>query len=83
VPDGSPSGDCTAGLQKIVHDWINPATRSGVVATYGEIEEWDTSGVTSIAYLLTNKQTANADLSKWDTSKVTTMLQGMCIYLFL
>ena len=75
VPDGTSSEYTrgTTGLEKIVDDWINPATRSSIETTYGPIANWDTSGVTSMYYLFQKKTTFNANISEWEVSKVTTM----------
>jgi surface protein len=78
VPASQVWNDRSSGFRKVVDDWLNVATRSGVVATYGEIEEWDTSGVTSMNNLFRSKTSFNADLSKWDTSQVTTMEYSTC-----
>ena len=64
----------TSGLAKIVDDWIaGGTTKATVTSTYGQIQNWDTSGVTIMFYLFTQKQTFDADLSKWNVARVTTM----------
>ena len=57
-----------ANLQSAVDGY--PANQ----ATYGEINAWDTSLVTDVAYLIYNspqKTTFNEDVTGWDTSSVT------------
>ena len=76
VPDCDPLFDTTRskGLRKVVDDWIaGGTTRDTVETTYGLIQNWDTSEVTSMAFLFYNKQTFDADLSKWNVAKVTNM----------
>ena len=75
VPNGDgSSSDPGTGLRKVVSDWIAGGTlKDAVVAHYGEIEIWDTSEVTNLAYVFYEKTTFNADISKWIVSKVTNM----------
>ena len=73
VPSGQKYNVRSTGFRKIVDDWIDPATRSGIESTYGPIANWDTSRVTSMNYLFNGKTTFNEDISKWDVSKVTDM----------
>ena len=77
VPNGCCTGAnvcCESGLRKVLSDWIAEGTlKDAVVAKYGEIENWGTSEVTSLAYVFLGKSTFNADISKWDVSKVTTI----------
>jgi hypothetical protein len=40
---------------------------------YGLINDWDTSEVTNMSNLFTNKKNFNADISKWGVSKVANM----------
>ena len=42
------------------------------ISRYGQILNWDTSGVTSMTYLFSNKKTFNQPLN-WDVSSVTDM----------
>jgi len=66
IPDG--------GIQSAVNDWIAGDTKKdNVVATYGDIKEWDTSEITDMGGLFQSKSTFNEDISKWDVSQVTTM----------
>ena len=73
VPDANGGNVRTSGLEKIVDEWINPATRSSIESTYGPIANWDTSGVTNMNYLFAYKTTFNANISEWDVSNVETM----------
>ena len=71
--DGSNS-DTGTGLRKVVSDWISGgATKNTVLTTYGPIEDWNVSHVTSLAYLFYNMNTGNPDISKWNTGAVTDM----------
>jgi len=68
------SNDRISGLRKVVDDWIaDGTTRDTVESTYGLIQDWDTSEVTSMYYLFRNKETFDADLSKWNVAEVTRM----------
>ena len=61
-------------IQIAVNDWIAGGTKKdNVIATYGDIKEWDTSEITSMRSLFNGKSTFNEDISKWDVSQVTTM----------
>ena len=76
VPDCDPltSSSRSSGLRKVVDDWIaGGTTRATVETTYGLIQNWDTSEVTSMYYLFRDKTTFDADLSKWNVAKVTNM----------
>jgi len=71
--DGSTS-DPGTGLRKVVSDWISGgATKNTVLTTYGPIEDWNVSHVTSLAYLFYNMNTGNPDISKWNAGAVTDM----------
>ena len=78
VPDANGGNVRTSGLEKIVDEWINPATRSSIESTYGPIGDWNTSLVTRMDYLFLNKNTFNEDLLKWQTGKVTNMRSSTC-----
>jgi hypothetical protein len=76
----SSSNRLSTDLCGIVDIWIDgtvtPAAetaKDGIVVQYGEIEEWDVSRVTTMAYLFYNKRTFNADLSKWNVTNVENM----------
>jgi surface protein len=47
----------------------------GDATTYGNIVEWNTAAVTSMASLFNYKSTFNGDISKWNTSSATNMQQ--------
>ena len=79
VPDYVPSsyGDRSSGIWKVVDDWIaGGTTRASVESTYGLIQDWDTSEVTSMGNFFSwpNSRTFEADLSKWNVAKVTNMI---------
>ena len=84
--DGATSATGNAGsLRRAVSDWIaGGASKSTVVATYGPIEDWDVSEVTSMQYVFFGRDLAstfgsfNADLSKWNTGAVTNMRVSKC-----
>ena len=82
VPDCDPLfGDYRSkGLRKVVDDWIaGGTTRATVETTYGLIQDWDTSRVTSMDYLFNDKITfKDADISKWNVAEVTTMERSTC-----
>jgi hypothetical protein len=74
--DGSNSYDSaqSTGLRKVVSDWTAGGTlKDAVVAKYGEIENWETSEVTNLAYVFYNAKYFNADISEWVVSSVTTL----------
>jgi hypothetical protein len=65
------------GVRTAVNDWIAGGSRqTGVITKYGNIEDWDMSGVTSLYRLFYNRVTFNADLSKWNVSSVTSLSQS-------
>ena len=79
VPDCDPlfGSSRSKGLRKVVDDWIAGGTkRATVETTYGLIQDWDTSRVTSMYYLFAHKQFFNADLSKWNVAEVTSMRES-------
>ena len=81
VPDCVPliSFSRSSGLRKVVDDWIAGGTkRDTVETTYGLIQDWDTSRVTSMYFLFNQKKTFNADLSKWNVAEVTSMQSSTC-----
>ena len=60
-----------ANIQQAVNDWID---NSGTAEnTYGHISNWNTSQVTNMSNLFTNKTTFNDDITKWNVSNVTNM----------
>ncbi len=68
LPEGDLLGntnDRTVGLLKVIDDWIwGGARKDAVIARYGNIQDWDMSGVTSLNNLFYFKEIFNADLSK-------------------
>jgi surface protein len=75
LPNGDGSiSDPGTGLRKVVSDWISGgAAKNTVLTTYGPIEDWNISHVTSLAYLFYNKNAGSPDISKWNTGVVITM----------
>jgi hypothetical protein len=49
------------------------AWTGGDATTYGNIVEWNTAAVTSMAGLFGSKETFNADISKWNVASVSSM----------
>ena len=81
VPDCDPltSSSRSKGLRKVVDDWIAGGTkRATVETTYGLIQDWDTSRVTSMYSLFFQKKTFNANISKWNVAEVTSMQSSTC-----
>ena len=60
-----------AELQTAVNLWISDNTSA--LATYGEINTWDTMAITDMANLFDSKTTFNSNISSWNVSSVTTM----------
>ena len=61
----------TTELYDAVNLWVsdNASARD----TYGDINTWDTSQITEMAGLFSNKGTFNSDISNWNTSNVRSM----------
>ena len=81
VPDCDPliGLSRSKGLRKVVDDWIAGGTkRATVETTYGLIQDWDTSRVTSMFQLFSGKYTFNANISKWNVAEVTNMANSTC-----
>jgi len=62
-------------LEIAVQDWGSgdPVTRATAIATYGEINTWDTSLITDMSNLFDGAVDFNDDISSWNTSSVTSM----------
>ena len=58
-------------LVTAVNEWISNSTNA--TAKYGNINNWNTSEVTSMDSLFRNKNTFNSNISNWNTAKVTNM----------
>jgi surface protein len=58
----------TGNIGAAVTAWIGSDA-----TTYGNIVEWNTSAVTSMADLFSNKPSFNADISKWNVGSVSSM----------
>jgi hypothetical protein len=53
--------------------WVtSPSTAT---TTYGNIGDWNTAAVTSMASLFYNKPTFNGDISKWNVASVSSLYQ--------
>ena len=63
-------------LRAAVIGWRSEARRSRLISTYGSIEVWDVSGVTSMRELFSGLSWFNESIGAWDTSAVTDM-RGM------
>ena len=62
-------------IQTAVNDWIAGGTaKDNVISTYGSIENWNTSNVTSMSSLFKDANTFNDDIGSWDVSNVTSMM---------
>ena len=60
-----------AELKTAVNLWVSDKTTA--LATYGEINTWNVSAITSTENLFFNKTTFNDDISNWNVSSVTNM----------
>ena len=60
-----------AELQTAVDLWISD--NAAALATYGGINTWNTTAITDMSSLFSNKTTFNSDISNWDVSNVTNM----------
>jgi len=52
---------------------LTPQEREKYTQRYGELADWDLSGVTSMQHAFYSCNQFNGDVSKWDVSKVTNM----------
>ena len=46
---------------------------AAAIATYGQINTWDVSGLTDFSQIFLNNSTFNSDISAWDVSNATNM----------
>ncbi|CAE7807989.1 unnamed protein product [Symbiodinium sp. CCMP2592] len=61
-------------LRNTLLDWENnPGNRPAIESTYGPIEDWDVSKVTSFFALFQGLNTFNEEVGNWETSQVTDM----------
>jgi surface protein len=76
LPDGDGDSSLTGvegTLRRVVSDWRTAAKKSTVVAMYGAIEDWNMSQVTNLAYVFSDFDNFNANISSWDVSNVNTL----------
>ena len=59
-------------LQTAVNLWYD--NNPSALSTYGEINTWDTSLITDMSQLFSDKTIFNDDISNWDVSNVTNMM---------
>ena len=87
LPDGDSSFSATGTegtLRRVVSDWIAGGTlKKAVVATYGEIEDWNLARVTNMESVFYNFTTFNGDISSWNVSGVANLKLGMYAFGFL
>ncbi|OLP81858.1 hypothetical protein AK812_SmicGene37548 [Symbiodinium microadriaticum] len=61
-------------LRSTLIDWENnPGNRPTIESTYGPIEDWDVSSVTSFVALFSGLRNFNEEIGNWETSQVTDM----------
>ena len=60
-----------ADIQQSVNEWCDDPTKAE--AKYGHISKWNTSLVTNMKKLFTEKKDFNDDISEWNVSNVTDM----------
>ena len=58
-------------LRTAANLWTSDNTAA--IATYGQIDTWDVSGLTDFSSIFLNNTTFNSDISAWDVSNATTM----------
>ena len=58
-------------LRVAVDDWVK--NKQSAEKKYGDINTWDTSGVTDMSQMFNYATNFNGDISGWDTSNVTDM----------
>ena len=63
-----------ATLQGLISMWSDPGIMKDTVTDkYGDINDWDVSGVTDMGYLFSFSATFNSNINDWDVSNVTNM----------
>ena len=72
-PAASKTPITQANIKDAVNLWISD--KPSALTTYGEINTWDTSAVTDMFNLFSNKTSFNDDISGWNTSNVRNMQQ--------
>jgi surface protein len=80
-PDGQPYTFLDVGLNVFTGQVTDMSYLFGNTDFQGDIGYWDTSNVTSMAFMFAGAEQFNQDISGWDTSKVETMM-GMFVDAF-
>ena len=62
-----------ASLQSAIALWTDPGMYDIALMGYGDINDWDVSGVTDMGYLFSFSATFNSNINDWDVSNVTNM----------
>ena len=63
-----------ATLQGLISMWSDPGIMKYTVTNkYGDINDWDVSGVTNMSSLFQFNRTFNSNINDWDVSSVTNM----------
>ena len=75
LPDAAALLSRDSGFRKVLDDWISgdATKKESVRSTYGPIENWDVSRVTTMSQLFLSKNSFNDDISKWITTNVMDM----------
>ena len=78
LPDAAALHSRDSGFRKVVDDWISgdATKKESVRSTYGPIENWDVSRVTTMSKVFYQKTSFNDDISKWITTNVKDMAQS-------
>ena len=62
-------------LQDAIALWVDPGMHDIALMGYGDINDWDVSGVTDMSRLFSFNITFNSNINDWDVSNVTNMGQ--------